>query len=357
MTETATTGWSPPELTAGELAAVVRGALEGECAARLRTVATLDDAGPEAVSWVGDRKFAAKLAETRAGVVLVARDLEVPPGRCVIRVDDPEVALCAALEAFRPPVPAVPPGVHPTAVVAADAGVAGACIGPRVVVGSGARVGEGTQLHAGVCIGDGATIGRDCVLWPNVVIREYTELGDRVVVHPNATIGADGFGYQQRGGRHHKIPQVGRVVIEDDVEIGAGTCIDRARSGETRIGAGTKIDNLVQIGHNCRIGAHCIIVSQCGLSGSTTVGDYTMLAGQVGIADHVKIGSRAIVTAQAGVMHDIPDGAVYGGKPAADHREEFRQYAAIRRLPRLMDQVRELAKRVQQLESANNHPE
>ncbi|MBK9120096.1 MAG: UDP-3-O-(3-hydroxymyristoyl)glucosamine N-acyltransferase [Phycisphaerales bacterium] len=356
MTITASLRWTPPRLSAAELAERLAGTLVGNGTVTICSVAPLADAGPDALSWIGDRKYVPKLATTRAGIVLVSAEIEVPPGLTAIRVADPDLALCVVLEALRPPLPVVPVGIDPTATVAGDAVVTDACIGPHVTVSAGAVIGAGTQLHAGVYIGPGVTVGCACVLWPNVVVREYASLGDRVVIHPNATIGADGFGYHQRGGEHRKIPQIGRVVIEDDVEIGAGTCIDRARSGETRIGRGSKIDNLVQIGHNCQIGAHCIIVSQCGLSGSTVLGDYALLAGQAGVADHVRIGSRAVITARAGVMTNVPDGAVFGGQPALDHRDEFRQYAAVRRLPKLVDQVRELTKRVQQLESANNHP-
>ena len=217
-----------------------------------------------------------------------------------------------------------------------------------------AVVEEGTELHAGVYIGPGCRIGRGCVLWPNVVVREYTVIGERVVIHPNATIGADGFGYLYREGAHLKIPQIGRVVIEDDVEIGAGTCIDRARSGETRIGRGTKIDNLVQIGHNVQVGAHCILVSQAGVSGSCRLGHHVVLGGQVGVADHVELGDGAQVAAQGGVAQDIPPGVVHGGTPSVEVSAWRRQMASLRRLPDVLERLRALEQRVRQLESTTH---
>jgi len=348
---------SAPVFTARELADRLNGTLVGDGTRAIRSVATLDDAGPDDLSWVGGDQYARKLATCQAGVILVPPTLDVPEGRTVIRVPDPDLAMCAVLGWLAPPTDRVPPGVDPAARVAPDAVVEGACIGPNVYVGANTTVGPGTQLHAGVFVGRDCRVGRNCVLWPNVVVREGTTIGDRVIIHPNATIGADGFGYYQRDGRHVKIPQIGRVVIEDDVEIGANTCIDRARSGITRIGRGTKIDNLVQIGHNVHIGEHCIIVSQCGISGSTTLGHHVVLAGQVGLIDHLRIGNGVVVAAQSGVTHDIPDGAAYRGSPAVENREYVRQAVGFRRLPKLIEQLRELTKRVERLESAAHDPE
>jgi UDP-3-O-[3-hydroxymyristoyl] glucosamine N-acyltransferase len=221
-------------------------------------------------------------------------------------------------------------------------------------VGARSVIGPGTELHPGVYVGADVQMGPDCVLWPGVVIRERVTLGARVVVHANTTIGGDGFGYLQRDGRHVKIPQIGTVVVEDDVEIGAGTCIDRARTGVTRIGRGTKIDNLVQVAHNVTVGEGCIIVAQCGISGSAWLGRYVVLAGQVGVVDHVKIGARAVVTAQSGVAKSWPEGQVLRGSPAREAHEQARLDAAVRRLPKLNEQVRELQQRVERLESATD---
>jgi UDP-3-O-[3-hydroxymyristoyl] glucosamine N-acyltransferase len=345
---------SASSLTAGELAHALDGTLHGDAARRITEVATLEDAGPEHLSWVGHPNQAPRLAASDAGVVLLPGSVPVPAGRPVIVVADPDLALCDVLRRFAPPTVLVPLGVHPSACVAPDAVVTGAAIGPHVTVGPGATIGPRTQLHAGVFIGDGCVVGADCVLWPNVVLREHATLGERVIIHPNATIGGDGFGYHQRAGRNVKIPQIGRVVIEDDVEIGANSCIDRARSGVTRIRRGAKIDNLVQIGHNVEIGEDCILAAQCGVSGSTVLGDHVMLGGQVGLIDHLKIGRRVMVVAQSGISNDVEEGKVVRGTPAVDGVQACREVVSVRRLPKLMEQVRTLVKRVEQLESAAN---
>ncbi len=345
---------APMEISALDLAGRLGGKLTGEGQRVLRAVATLEEAGPDTLSWLRGNESPKRLEHCRAGAILVTPECEVPDTCTVIRVPDPDLALCDALRLLCPPPEQVPAGVHSSAVVAADAQVAGAAIGPHVSVGAGAVVGAGTQLHAGVHIGAETRIGRDCVLWHNVVVRERTIIGDRVIIHPNATLGADGFGYLPRNGRHVKVPQVGALVIEDDVEIGACTCIDRAKTGVTRIGRGTKIDNLVQIGHNVRVGEHCVLVSQTGIAGSATLGHHVMLAGQVGVTEHVQIGDCARVAAKSGASRDVPAGTVFRGNPATDNGAFSRQQVIVRRLPALAQQVRELVRRVEQLESAAN---
>jgi UDP-3-O-[3-hydroxymyristoyl] glucosamine N-acyltransferase len=343
-----------PGITAAELARRLGGTLEGDGARVVHAVAALEEAGPQTLSWVATRELLPRLAKSQAAVVLVPSDCEVPAGRTAIHVADPDLALCDVLRWLAPPLEPLPPGVDAAATVAADAIVEGAAIGPQVSVGPRARIGPGTQLHPGVRVGAEASIGRDCVLWPNVVVRERVTIGDRVIIHPNATIGADGFGYLQREGRHVKIPQVGTVLIEDDVEIGANTCVDRARSGVTRIRRGTKIDNLVQVGHNVDVGEDCVIVAQCGISGSTSLGHHVVLAGQVGLTDHLRIGDGVQVAAQSGVVGDIPSGQVCRGTPAVDNYLYGRQQVGIRRLPKFMEQIRELVRRVERLESATD---
>jgi UDP-3-O-[3-hydroxymyristoyl] glucosamine N-acyltransferase len=343
-----------PEITADELARIVDGRLAGDGRLLLRDVATLEEAGPHDLSWVGSPAHMTRLAKSRAGVVLIPAECAPPPGRTVISVTDPDLAVCRALEALAPQEEVVPPGVAAGARVAQTAQVAGACIAAGATVGAGARVGPGTQIHTGVWLGPRVQIGQDCVLWPNVFVARRTVIGDRVVIHPNVTIGADGFGYLQRDGRHVKIPQIGRVLIEDDVEIGANTCIDRARSGETRIGRGTKIDNLVQIAHNVTIGEKCIVVSQCGISGSTVLGNHVVLGGQVGLRDHVRVGDGAMVAGKSGVSHNLAGGKAYRGVPAVENARYMSQEIGVRRLPRLMAQLKALAKRVEELESAAN---
>ena len=341
-------------ITAAELGQSLGGAVEGDAARVVSSVGTLEEAGPEAVSWVGGPELRARFEASQAGVVLVPLDFPVPPGRTVIRVPDPDLALCDVLRRLGPPAETVAAGVHPSAVVAPDAVVEGAAIGAHVVVGARASVGAGTQLHAGVYLGADVHVGRDCVLWPNVVVRERVTIGDRVTIHPNSTIGADGFGYLQRGGQHVKIPQVGTVAIEDDVEVGANVCIDRARSGVTRIGRGSKIDNLVQIGHNVTLAEGCIVVAQCGISGSTSLGHHVVLAGQVGLVDHLRIGDQAVLAAQSGVTGDLPGGKLYRGTPAVEHGQFARQQISLKRLPKVIEQVRNLVRRVDKLESATD---
>lgn len=342
-------------VTAGFLAERLGGELVGDAARVVCRVETLKEADRECVSWLGDVKYAAQFASSRAGVVLVPRGFEVSADRTAIRVADPDLALCEALRLLAPPVEVVPAGVDSTAVVAGDAVIEeGAAIGAHVSVGARSRIGAHAQLHPGVRIGADAVIGRDCVLWPNVVVRERCMLGDRVVVHANATIGADGYGYLQREGKHIKIPQTGIVVIEDDVEIGANSAIDRARSGVTRIGRGTKIDNLVQVGHNAEIGEHCIIIAQCGISGSTTLGPYVVLAGQVGLIDHLEIGAGAQVAAKSAAFEDLEPGRGYRGIPARDVTTYGREVLSLRRLPKLLTDFRALARRVDELESAKD---
>ncbi len=346
---------SERRLTAGQVAERLNARVEGDAERVLRGVATLALAQPDQLSWLGHAKYAAELAATRAGAVLLPSGSSAAPAGCVVlRVDDPDQARCEALRIFAPPEIRVPAGVHATAVVEASAQVEGACIGPRVFVGAGARIGAGAQLHAGVYVGPETSIGVDCVLWPNVVVRERVTIGARVVIHPNTTIGADGFGYLPRGGRLLKIPQVGTVCIEDDVEIGANSTIDRAQSGVTRIGRGTKIDNLVQVGHNCDVGELCLLVGQCGLSGSTVLGRGVVLAGQVGVADHLHIGDGAQVGAQSGVREDLPGGQRYLGTPARPWRETAQLFVALAKLPELAAQVRKLSQRVERLESTTD---
>ena len=280
-------------ITAAELAERIGGTLEGDPTKVIRTAATLEQAGPDALSWVGAPEFLHKAASSDAGVFLLPEGCALPGDRTVIRVADPDAALCEALRCLAPPLEKVALGIHPTAIVSPDAVAEGAAIGANVFVGAGTLIGAGTQLHPGVYVGSQATIGRDCVLWANVVVRERVTIGDRVIIHPNSTIGADGFGYLQRDGEHRKIPQIGTVIIEDDVEIGANSAVDRARSGVTRVGRGTKIDNLVQIAHNVDIGENCIVTGRCGIAGSSTLGHHVFLGGQASITSQRLANSAA----------------------------------------------------------------
>ncbi|TWT44725.1 UDP-3-O-acylglucosamine N-acyltransferase [Phycisphaerae bacterium RAS1] len=345
---------APAQMTAAELARRLDGTLSGDGARVVRRVATLAEAADDCVAWLGDEKYVPQLAATRAGVVLVPAALrEAPAGLTTIRVSDPDLALCSVLIWLSPPVDQVALGIHPTAIVTSGARVEGAAIGANAWIGPGVTIGAGTQIHPGVYLGSEVQVGRDCVLWPNVVVRERCRLGDRVIIHANSTIGADGFGYLPRGGRQHKIPQVGIVVIEDDVEIGANTCVDRAKSGVTLIARGVKIDNLVQVAHNVTIGEDTVIAAQCGVAGSSSLGRSVVLSGQVGLVDHIRVDDGVIVAAQSGVFGNLAGaGRVFRGHPAVEHMVFARQHVSLKRLPEMMDQLKDLIARVKRLESA-----
>lgn len=312
-------------------------------------MAALDTAGPREVSFLGNDKYRGQFLVTRAGAVIVARgEVDGPDGVALIAVDNPSLAFASVVGHFATAAAEMVPGVDPRAVVdpAAQLNPCAVRVHAGAVVMAGARIGEGSEIGPNVVIGAQAVVGRDCRIMANAVIRERCVLGDRVIVQPGAVIGSDGFGYEYSGGRHVKIEQVGMVEIGDDVEVGANTTIDRARFGKTVIGEGTKIDNLVQIAHNVVIGKHCLIVSMTGISGSSRLGDFVTAAGQVGVAGHVVIGDRATLTARTGVTASIAGDEVYAGKPAHPMREELRQQALLRRLPKLVERVRQLEERV-----------
>jgi len=335
--------------TLGELALALHATLEGDPSRIVTGVAPLEAAGPGEISFLVDRRYTEAARTSRAGAVLVPAD-GPSLSTAVLRVAAPQQGLVALLSLFNPP--SVPPaGRDPSAIVAADARVHGtASIGPLAVVESCAVVGPGVWVHAFVFIGAGVEIGEGSILHPRVVLYPGVRLGCRVVVHAGAVIGADGFGYAPDGGVHRKIPQVGSVRIEDDVEIGANTTIDRAMLGETIVRQGTKIDNLVQIGHNVEIGAHSILVAQVGVSGSSRIGRGVILAGQVGVADHVTIGDGVVAGAQAGIPSDITAGEKVFGSPARPAGQARRIWAAEVRLPELVRRVRAAERRLQRLE-------
>ena len=331
--------------TLGELAGLVAGRLEGDPAVAIRGVASLEAAGPDDVSFVTGPRHRAAAEQSRAAAFLIPADLELP-GRPVIRVAHPLRAVARLLAVFHP-APAPAPGIHPTAVIADSARVAAdATVMAHVVVGAGCVVESRAVLHPHVVLGERCRVGEDSVLHAHVVLREDVQVGRRVVIHAGAVLGADGFGYVFDGAHHQKIPQVGRVVVEDDVEIGANVTVDRATLGATVIGRGTKIDNLVQIGHNTVVGADSLIVAQTGISGSCRLGSRVVLAGQVGVADHVTIGDGAQVGAQSGVHRDVPAGASVLGSPAGPAGEARRAMMAFPRLPGLLRTVRALERRL-----------
>ena len=337
-------------LTAAEVAALVGGTLVGESAGgRLTAVAPLDRAGPADLSFLAAGRYLPYFHASRAGAVFVTDEHRgAQPGPAVrIVVKDPHRAMLDVVRAIYPPRPRAA-AVHPTAAVGAGAALGrDVALGPRVIVGAGARLGDRVELMAGVVVGDGVAIGDDTTLYPNVVCYPGTVVGARVLVHAGVVLGSDGFGYVPGRTGHEKLPHVGRCVIGDDVEIGANTTIDRGSVDDTVIGPGTKIDNLVQIGHNCRVGARCLLMAQVGLAGSTHLEDDVILAGQVGVAGHLTIGRGARIAAQSGVMGDVPAGATWFGYPARDRREALRAIAGSYRMAGIVGDVEELVKRGQ----------
>lgn len=328
-------------LRLSEVAALLGGRLLGGDDPVLTGAAALAEAGPGDLSFVADARRAPEGRASAAGGLLLPPGLDL--GRPAIEVERPYEAFARFLAHLAPaPERLYPPGVHPTAVIDPGAAVEAAAVGPYCVVGAGAAVGPGTRLGPHVVIGCDASVGRDCILHAHVVVREGCRLGDRVVVHAGTVVGADGFGYLPGPKGQVKIPQVGIVEIGDDVELGALVTIDRATTGRTVIGAGSKLDNQVHVAHNVRIGRGCALSAQTGIAGSTVIGDGVITGGQVGIGDHLVIGDGARIGAQSGVMKNIAPGGTVFGCPALDFRESFRNTAALRRLPAALDRLRAL---------------
>ncbi len=340
--------------TLAEIAELLGCPAPAEAEREIQGMATLADAGPGDLSFLGSEPFVKQIAQTKAAAVIVQSNLKLPPEikTAVLRVADTDLAVAKVLELFAPAPTRVPTGIDAAAHVSASAAVgAGAAIAPGVFVGERAQIGARCVLHPGVYIGDDVALGEDCHLFPNVVVRERITIGSRVVIHAGSVLGSDGFGYRWDGTRHAKIPQIGTVIVEDDVEIGSCVCIDRAKFAATRVGRGTKIDNLVQIGHNVRIGPHCIIVGQTGLAGSSSLGAGVVLGGQTAVRDHIHIGDQAMAAACSAIAEDVPPQTVVSGMPALPHRQSLREQAALRRLPDLVVQVRKLQEELQKLKS------
>jgi UDP-3-O-[3-hydroxymyristoyl] glucosamine N-acyltransferase len=331
-------------LTAAAIAEAVGGRLEGDPTVRVTRIAALDRATASDLSFLGVAKYAALYRDTHAGVVLIAPDLAETQGSVPARiiVEKPQEALLKLLPRFHRTPKAVR-GVHPTAVIGAGVQLGqNVSIGPYAIIGENVSIGNESVIGPHCVLGDGVTIGAKSQLYPSVTVYSNGVIGDRVTIHAGARIASDGFGYVQSGGQHLKIPHVGRCIIEDDVEIGANTTIDRGSIDDTVVGAGTKVDNLVQIAHNVRIGKLCLIMAQVGIAGSVRVEDGVMLLGQVGVSGHRTIGKKAIIAAQAGVFGDIPAGETWSGYPARPHKEALRAQAALFKLPGLLRRVERL---------------
>jgi UDP-3-O-[3-hydroxymyristoyl] glucosamine N-acyltransferase len=327
-----------------EIARSVGGRLQGDGAREIRGVAGLESAGPDELTFAEGERALALARGSRAGCILVAEGVSVE-GQTTIAVAHPKFAFIRASEALRPPVCPVA-GIHPTAVVASEAQLApDVNVGPHVVIERGVTVGEGTRLGAGVFLGEGAQLGAQCVLHPRVTLYPHARLGNRVILHAGVVVGADGFGYVLAEGRQHKFPQVGEVIIEDDVEIGANTTLDRGSLGATVVGEGTKIDNLVQVAHNVKIGRHCVIAAEVGISGSVEVGDYVVMGGQVGIGDHARVEEGAVLGGGAAILPGkiVRKGETVWGSPARPLAEFKRMYAHLARLPSLAQKVKAIS--------------
>jgi UDP-3-O-[3-hydroxymyristoyl] glucosamine N-acyltransferase len=331
--------------TAQDIAQRLGGQVVGDGATRLTGFAQAGSAQAGDLTFAENAEYFAAAERSAAAAILVSGDF-TSAIKTLILVPNARVAFARVLPLFFPES-APPAGIHPTAVIAASARVAASAhIGPHCVVGEGVVVGERCVLTGGNHLGESVRLGDDTRLFPNVVLYAGTQVGHRVRIHSSTVIGADGFGYVLHEGQHVKIPQVGNVVIHDDVEIGACVCIDRAALDSTVIGRGTKIDNLVQIAHNLVVGEHCLILGQVGMAGSTRLGNYVTVASQAGIAGHLKIGDHAIVMAKAGVMTNVPAGEHWLGAPASPDRQMKRQFIALQQLPELIKRVRELERRL-----------
>lgn len=328
----------------GEIAEFLGGELTGDPDIEISGVSGVNDAVEGDITFATDEKNL-KLAINSGAYCIMLKESDPALRKAQIKVDDPLYAFALLLGHFNP-------GDHGPLGVSGEAHVAkGASFGvdvtvhPLACISEGASIGDGTVIYPGVFIGRGVTVGKKCIIYPNVVIREGTLVGDRVILHPGVVIGADGFGYVLHGGRHFKIPQVGGVVIEDEVEIGANSTVDRATTGATVIGKGTKIDNLVQLAHNVKVGENSVIVAQVGVGGSTEIGSYVMIGGQVAISDHASVEDGTALAARTGVMGHLKKG-VYAGAPAMPHRDFFRSCSIFAKLPELQKRVQELERKL-----------
>ncbi len=318
----------------------------------IRGVASLEDAGPDDISFLTNPKYEKHLATTGARAIIVSAATVLPPPFIALTVRDPYFAFLQVLELFNRRTPEnIAHGIHPAAFVD-PAAVLGknVSLGPGAVIGAGASIGDDTVIGPGTVVMTGSRVGSGCVLYPNVTVMDGCVIGNRVILHAGVVIGADGFGFAPHNGRYHKIPQIGIVRIEDDVEIGANSCVDRAAFGETVVGKGTKIDNLVQVAHNVRIGSNTVIASQVGISGSTAIGSWVRLGGQAGLAGHITVGDGASAGGQAGVTKDVPPGETVSGYPAKNHMQAMRLEASLRSLPELIKKVKLQEKRISELE-------
>lgn len=334
-----------------EIAARVGGRLTGDGCTAITGVAGIREAKSGDITFLANRRYASLLAETKASAVIISETDDLPQAIPAVIVKNPDLAFAITVESFAPSRVDIPREIHPTARIAK-----GVRMGKRVAVGAyavveeGASIGDDTTIYPFVYVGHKVSIGKGSLLYAHVVLRERVEVGNNVIIHGGAVIGSDGFGFAQENGAHQKIPQIGTVVIEDDVEIGANTTIDRARLDKTVLKKGVKIDNLVQIGHNVVVGDHTVIAAQTGIAGSARLGRQIMVGGQAGIGGHVEVGDRVMIAGQAGVTKSVPPGAAVSGTPAAPHHKTKREWASLRRLPEMHALLKGLKNRIGALE-------
>ena len=342
------------DMTVGEIAALVGGAVQGNVAARITGLNGIRDAGPAELTFLADKHYGRFLEESKAGAIIVPNGT-VANGKTLIFVGNPRLAVFAVLKHLESELAVVPSGIHPTAFVAPTATLGvGVSLGPCSSVGDAAVLADGVNIHAGANIGRNCTIGKQTVIYQNVTIGDRVTIGDECIVQPGVVIGADGFGYVEQNGVQIRIPQVGTVVLGDRVEVGANTCIDRATFGATIIGSGSKIDNLVQIGHNVQLGSNCIVCGNAGIAGSTILGDNVTIGAAAGANGHIEIGTGAKVAANAGVTKSVAPGAIVSGFPAVDIAIHRRKEASLRQLPDALKRIRSLEQRLAQLEGTLN---
>lgn len=343
------------EISLADLAALTGGSiLRGDARRSFTGFAALDVATAGDIAFFGNNRYVHQLKKSAAGAVLVAdTEVEAPASAALVLVENPVIAFDVIVRCYGVKKPNFVAGVHPTAVLGEGVSLnpEKVAIAPHVVVGDGACIGDGTRIGPGTFVGEGSVIGVDCEIAANVSLREGTRLGDRVILHSGVVVGGDGYGFEHVDGRHRKIEQLGIVRVDDDVEIGANTTIDRARFGETVIGEGTKIDNQVQIGHNVKIGKHCLVVAQVGIAGSTVIGDYVTLAARAGIGGHLTLGSRSTVGGKSGLISDLPEGETWFGYPAQPMKEELRVQMRTKQLGRYFQKVKDLEARLAELEA------
>lgn len=346
------------KITVSELAELLGGTIHGDSGKAITGIASIADAGEGDLTFFGNLKYLPALKQCKATAALVPENFSEEILAVQIRVANPSLAFSQVVEKLAPPPIQFSRGIHPTATIGSDVAISEtASIQPYAVIESGVKIGNGTVIGAHCYIGHRSTIGENCLFYPHVTLREDSKLGDRVILHSGVVVGSDGFGFEMENGRHVKIPQTGNVQIDNDVEIGANTTIDRARFGRTWIQEGTKTDNQIQIAHNVVVGKHSIIVSQTAIGGSAQLGNYVTLGGKTGVAGHIKIGDQAVVGAKSGVIKDVPPKAIMLGYPAIPIREQKRIESYTKRLEKLFARVKQLEKQLNDSESGERRAE